>query len=238
MKLPNKIIPAKASSPRKLLLYGLPKVGKTTLLSKLKNNLIIDLESGSEYVDALKVSVSNLEELAEVCEAIKKEGYPYKYVSIDTITQLEEWCEPLAKKLYMKTPMGKNFKGESVLELPNGGGYLYLRMAVKRWLSILYTLAPHVILVGHLKDRFTDKKGQEVNSKELDLTGKIQRIVSGKADAIGYLYRKGNDLRISFMGDDEVVCGARNIHLKGEDFPIANTENKEFQAYWDKIFID
>ena len=42
--LPEQLIPAQTSSPRKLLIYSSPKVGKTTAASMLESNLIIDLE--------------------------------------------------------------------------------------------------------------------------------------------------------------------------------------------------
>ena len=177
MELPKKKVTAVRKSPKNMVIYGPPKIGKTTVLSKLDNCLIIDLEEGSDMIDALKVKVENLEELTEVGKAILKDGKPYKYIAIDTVTKLEEWCESEGKKIYMATPMGKNFDqknpGASVLSLPNGGGYLYLRMAYKKWIDRLNKLADHVILVGHLKDKLLDKKGKEVSVKDLDLTGKI-----------------------------------------------------------------
>ena len=52
--------------PKNLILYGVPKIGKTTILSHLPDCLIIDIESGSDYVDALKVKISTLSELKEL----------------------------------------------------------------------------------------------------------------------------------------------------------------------------
>ncbi len=177
MELPTSIVPAARKSPKNIVIYGPPKIGKTTILSKLDGCLIIDLEDGSDMVSALKVKANSLNELSEIGKAIMKAGKPYKYVAIDTITQLEVWAESEAKELYRQTPMGKNFdsdnKGLSVLSLPQGAGYLYLRIAYKKWLDRLNQLAPHIILVGHLKDKMIEKKGKEVSSKDLDLTGKI-----------------------------------------------------------------
>ena len=41
----------------KLILFSNPKTGKSTAVAALENNLIIDLESGLDFVDALKVNV-------------------------------------------------------------------------------------------------------------------------------------------------------------------------------------
>ena len=193
-KLPKTIVKASRKSPKNMVIYGPPKIGKTTMLSRLDNCLIIDLEDGSDMVDALKVKVNNLGMLATIGKEIIQENKPYKYVAIDTISKLEEWCEVEGKRIYMKTPMGKNFEqknpGASVLSLPNGAGYLYLRIAFKQWIDRLNLLADHVILVGHLKDKMLEKKGKEVAVKDLDLTGKIKQITCANADAIGYIYRE------------------------------------------------
>ena len=230
--LPKQKVKATRKSPKNMVIYGPPKIGKTTALSQLDDCLIIDLEDGSDMVDALKVQVNDLSELTEVGKAIMKDGKPYKYIAIDTITKLEEWCEEDAKRIYMATPMGKNFEqknpGASVLSLPNGAGYLYLRIAYKKWIDRLNKLADHVILVGHLKDKMLEKKGKEVAAKDLDLTGKIKSITCANADAIGYIYREYDETMVSFNSLDDVTAGSRCDHLKGQTMPLE----------WSNIFID
>tara|TARA_R100001510_G_C7580378_1_gene153587 strand:+ start:50 stop:751 length:702 start_codon:yes stop_codon:yes gene_type:complete len=231
-KLPKKKIKASRKSPKNMIIYGAPKIGKTTALSQLDDCLIIDLEQGSDMLDALKIQANSLAELGQIGKEIYQEGKPYKYVAIDTITKLEEWCEEEGKQIYLKTPMGKNFEtknpGMSILSLPNGAGYLYLRMAYKKWIDKLNTLADHVILVGHLKDKMLEKKGKEVAVKDLDLTGKIKQITCANADAVGYIYRDDEQTMISFDSLGDVTAGSRCDHLKGKTMPME----------WSKIFID
>lgn len=50
------ILREKTPTAAKLLLFGQSGVGKTTLASKLKNSLIIDLEGGANYIDTPRVS--------------------------------------------------------------------------------------------------------------------------------------------------------------------------------------
>ena len=230
--LPKTKVKAYRKSPKNMVIYGPPKIGKTTMLSLLDNCLIIDLEDGSDMVDALKVKVNNLSMLSAIGKEIIKENKPYKYVAIDTVSKLEEWCETEGKRIYMQTPMGKNFEqknpGASVLSLPNGAGYLYLRIAFKQWIDRLNTLADHIILVGHLKDKMLEKKGKEVSVKDLDLTGKIKQITCANADAIGYIYRENDITMISFNSLEDTVAGSRCAHLKGQTMPLE----------WNKIFID
>lgn len=130
----------------------------------------------------------------------------------------------------MATPMGSTYTGTNVLTLPNGAGYLYLRLAFEKWLNYIETLADNIIYVAHLKDKLiSNKKGEEVSAKDIDLIGKGKSILCSKADAIGYMYRnKEGGLSISFISDDQVVCGSRCEHLKGQDFAFD----------WKKIYLD
>ena len=141
IQLPTTPIISTAQSPRTLIIYGAPKVGKTTLLSILPNNLIIDAEQGSDYVSALKLKIDNLNELAGIEDAIKAAKKPYKYVSFDTIDKLEEFCEKEATTRYKASLVGKNFTGSTVLDLPKGAGFLWLRNVFYEYFQRIRQLA-------------------------------------------------------------------------------------------------
>jgi hypothetical protein len=235
--LPTKKVKAERVNPKRLIIYSKPKTGKTTAFAGLENNLIIDLENGSDYVDALKIKVNSLKELQEAGKAIRDAGCPYKYVTIDTVTALEDIIMPLAVKIYKATSMGKNFDGDNVLSLANGGGYLYLRQSFFQVLDFIDTLAPHIILSGHIKDKVVDDKGELVMSANIDLTGKIKSLICAQADAIGYMHRKGDKTVINFKTNEEVTCGARPEHLRNEEIVVSEMINGKLKTYWDKIYI-
>ena len=89
MELPTKVIKSTTVNPSLLTVFGQSKVGKTTMLSKLNNCLIIDTEKGTKYVDALKVQVNNSAELKNMVKALKgDEGTVYDYLALDTIDNL------------------------------------------------------------------------------------------------------------------------------------------------------
>lgn len=167
--LPTKIVKASNKSPKNLILIAKPKVGKTTLLSELKNCLILDLEEGSDYVDALKIKAANIREIKAIGDKIKEANYPYDIIAVDTITALEDMCIPYAEDLYAKSPGGKNWFSEgkgkygTILNLPNGSGYAWLREAFTKVIDYIKTWAPKIILVGHIKDILLDKNGSEIN---------------------------------------------------------------------------
>jgi len=236
--LPTRKVKAERVNPKRLIIYSKPKTGKTTAFAGLEDNLILDLENGADYVEALKVKINSLQELLDAGKAIKAAGNPYKYVTIDTVTALEDMVMPLAIKLYRATSMGKNYDGDNVLSLPNGAGYLYLRQAFFQVLDFIDTLAPHIILSGHIKDKQVDDKGEMVLAANIDLTGKIKSLICANADAIGYMYRKGNKTILSFKTSEEVTCGARPEHLRNEEIVVTEmNEYGELVFHWDKVFI-
>lgn len=260
MELPKKkIIRSKIIDPKQIVIYGPPKIGKTELISHLDNWLIIDTEGGSDNIDGLIVQINSFQELMDLGSSIIKEGRPYDGIIIDTVTELESWCEWDATEMYMASTQGKNFnrvkgttnkllprdKWESVLSLANGAGYLWLRLSFKKWMKKINKLADHIILIAHIKDKFlTDNVlNANVNPQELDLTGRIKNIVCKDAD-VGYIYRNPKnrlELHISFKEyDSSYSAGSRSKHLRNQDITIAinNPDGSIKEHYWDKIFIN
>jgi hypothetical protein len=235
--LPKKKVSATRTNPKRMIIYSKPKTGKTTAFAGLDDNLIIDLENGSDYVEALKVKANSLEELIAIGKQIKEQGKPYKYVTLDTVTALEDMVKPLAAKLYRETPMGKNFSGDDVIKLPNGAGYLYIRQAFFQVLDFVDTLADTVILSGHIKDKQVDDKGELVMSANIDLTGKIKSLICANADAIGYMFRKGDKVILSFKTNDEVTCGARPEHLRNQEIVISESVDGKIITHWDRVYV-
>lgn len=228
---------------RFLIIFGKPKAGKTTLASKLDNNLIIDLEGGSEFLEALAVQARSVKDLGDIANAIREEikstgKKPYKYITLDNASRLEEICLSYAATLYRQTPMGKNYQGNDVRTLPNGSGYMYLQQAVRKVIDMFRDLCDNFILIGHLKDKMINKEGEELSEMSLDLVGKLANIICGEADAVGYVYRKKNETHISFEGGDNSVREARAPHLRGKNIVIAESdENNNIKVYWDKIYL-
>ena len=242
--LPKEKNKPKVNNPRFLILFGRPKSGKTTLLSKLDNCLIVDLEGGSEFLEALSIQARTIEDLGNISRAISEEiattgKKPYKYIAIDNATRLEEMCLGYAKVLYRQTPMGKSYNGDDIRTLPNGSGYMYLRMAVRKVIDMFRNLCDNFILIGHTKEKMINKEGEELSEMALDLVGKLGDIVCGEADAVGYVYRKKNETIISFEGGDNSVREARAPHLRGKKIVIAESdENNNINVHWDKIYLD
>jgi len=245
MELPTSKRSPIVEDPKFLILFGKQKSGKTTILANLKDCLILDFEQGTHFVEALTIEVNNFDELAKVKQLLdikmKETGEkPYKRIALDTATTLEELLMPYAIKLYKETPMGKSFKGDNLRKLPNGAGYLYEREAYKKIIDTFSKYCDTLILAGHVSDKMVEKDGKEVWEMEIDLTGKLKRIIGAKADAIGYVYRQKNNTIVSFKGGEDAIAESRPRHLSGKDIVVAESEGEgedmNIKFHWDKIF--
>ena len=253
IELPTERRPIQQYNPRLLVLFGKPKSGKSTLMASLDNNLIIDLEDGYKALSVMSVVAKDAYVLFDVkkalAEAMEKNGgkYPYKFITIDNATRLEEIALPYAAAMYRKTTMGaswgllkdprtgltkKDEKGKNVVDpnadvrlLPQGAGYLYLRKAVRELIDMFKPFCETLILVAHVKDRQINKNGKEMSEMAVDLAGKLGDIICGEADAIGYIYRDGKNTVVSFEGGDNTIREARPIHLRGKSFIVATSDD-------------
>lgn len=241
--LPTEKVKAKINNPRFLIIYGRPKAGKTSCVAALDNNLIIDLEGGSEFLDCLSIQARSVSDLADIANAIRSKmkeinGYPYKYITLDNATRLEEICLSYAATLYKQQPQGKSWQGTDVRLLPQGAGYQYIRLAVRKVIDMFKELTENLILIGHTKDKLINKNGQDITEMSLDLVGKLGDIICGEADAVGFMYRKGNQTVVNFNSGDDTTKGARAPHLREQRIVLAESDdNNNLTFHWDKIYL-
>lgn len=251
IKLPTEPTISEDQNPTVLAIISKPKIGKTSLLAGLPNCLILDFEKGSKFVKAMKVNIESIDDLSNLANLINEAGFPYDYIGVDTLSSLEDLCESYAEVLYSRTPMGKYWftaknAGEKsgkeryggILSLPEGGGYYFLRLSFQKVLELIKKLAPRVILMGHIKDVFLEKDDTKVASVEIDMSGKLKKIVAKESDVIGYLHRKKNQNILSFKTTDDVICGARAEHISNQEIIVSEKINGKIYTYWDKIFLD
>lgn len=243
-----------------------PKCGKSTLMSSLDNNLIIDLEDGYRALDVMAVQARSANDIFEIKNLISQKnqengGKPfYRFITIDNASRLEEMAVFYAGVLYRRTQMGANFgykkdkignllkdaNGNKILDmkadvrqLPQGAGWLYMRNAIKEMVNMFKPLCDTLILVCHVKDKQIKKEDKETTEMAVDLAGKIGDIICGEADAIGYISRQDNKTLISFVGGGDAIRGSRPLHLREKVFQVAESDDKgNIKVDMSQIFLD
>lgn len=241
--------------PTRMLIFGQPKIGKSSLVLNLPNSLLIDLESGSKFYtgmkidikeEALKEKMNPISYYLKVAEAIKKANQDagkkvYDFIIIDPLTVLEDMATTYATSEYKKSAIGKNFTGSNIVkELANGAGYGWQRDCFEMLYKAYDGLAEKcLILLAHVKTASIQKKGESLNAKDVNLTGKLKLMVTGDMDASGYLYREksSNQNILSFLTDEQdLVTGTRIPRLSGKNVLISEMKDGQLVTYWNKIF--
>lgn len=255
ISLPTGKIKPSFSEPKRVLIFSSPKVGKTSMLAQLPNSLLVDLESGASHYEGAyfdipqqasiigKGPIFTYKEVAKAIAAKNAElGKPaYDFIIIDTLTALEELATSLATSNYKKSAQGINFKGTNVVrELAKGYGYEWLRGAFEELYTVYDGLAGKcLIFTGHTKLTSTLKDGEEIQAKDVQLTGKIKLMVNSSVDSIAHLYRDKSTQqnKLSFKNEEtDLATGSRIPHLTGKEFVISEMVDGELKTYWDQIF--
>ena len=261
--LPKERRKAENYNPKLLILFGFPKAGKSSAVASLDNNLVIDLDDGYRALEVMAIKATNIAKVFAIRNAIQEEikktgKYPYRFITIDNATRLEEMCLEYAAVLYRKSSMGTNWglkrdannqivrvnnkpvpdPKADVRTLPNGQGYLYLREALKEVIRMFQDLCETLILVCHVKDKQIQMNDVESTELVVDLAGKLGDIICGQSDAVGFIYREGNKTMLSFEGGSGHIREARPLHLRGKKFVIGESDkDNNLKMNLSQIFI-
>lgn len=214
-----KILTEATPTSPKFMVYSLPGMGKTTLASKLKNSLILDIEGGANYLNTprteqLTTLDSFYECLVELWKAPKRE---YDYIVIDTA----DWLVRLAVEKV--AGINKNHLDET-LNRSNGGygnGKQVLENEIRtKLLPTLIALNKKgygICLLAHAdKKDMLDSDGTTIEQ----ITPKIDPTTLNAfvewCDAIFYLKKDAHENRILQLASDQIALAKNRTGLTGE----------------------
>lgn len=261
MVLPTTPIKAVHKNPNILVLVAHMGIGKTSACACLPNNLLIDFESGSATMDAMRVDIKAeaalqnkhegvvfKETLQAIKEANKAKGdFVYDYITFDGITAIEHLAHIKATNEFKTSVIGKGMieKGaqirDVVSDVAGGGGYRFLFSAFKELYDSCKGLAAKgIIFIAHTKQGSMLKGGQFIAANDMNLTGKLKTELLRDCSDCGYLYRSDeNTVMISFKpGGNDVTIKSRSPHLSNQELVLStfDPKTKELTVNWNLIY--
>lgn len=166
-----------------MLLYGAPKIGKSTFCSRAEDALFVATEPGLNHLEVASVQVNTWREFLETMALLAKGGHGFKILVIDTIDKLCDFCD---------IEICDNAKVQTLGDMGFGKGYKIYQNELKRVFQKVFALDMGVILTSHAQlievdtptGRQTkwmptfEKRAREILMPMVDIIGFAQNVVS------------------------------------------------------------
>lgn len=192
-----------------LLLYGSPKVGKSTFATTASGVLVADAESGYRYFGSkgIDIPVAEIKVWEDMQEFYKEASKPeYKTIVIDPVNEVLD-------KLLRKAKTNKLYTQTSDPNALSMKGWGFVKDKMREMLKTFRDLNKSVIFVAHEKSLENDGEVKKIPRLDANLAGDLMAMM----DLIGYmsiLTQKGETKRfIAFQPSARFEAGDRTGSL-------------------------
>lgn len=224
----------RADKPPRVLIYGPPKMGKTTLASEFPASVFLQIEDG-QGTTAL-TSFGKLNTFGEVIDAMSAlyaEDHDFGTVVTDSITEMQ-------RLIFAETCARGDDKGNAKANIEDfgyGKGYIYALRLWQEYLDGLNALRNDkgmcIVAIAHSRvKRFDDPETVSYDRYEIDLHEKAVGMIEREMDAILLLKRpvvvKQDDAgfnkkrnRADTSGDARLIyCQGTNAFVAGNRYDM------------------
>ena len=199
--------PAGSLSEYTILIYGLQKIGKTTMCSHFEDAFFLMCEPGAKALSIYQRSVGSWKEFLRYLELLEAGGHKYRNLVIDTVDVLYGYCyDYCCQKHAVEHPS----------EIAYGVVWSDLRKEFTKGLLRAAKLSTPdgsvgLILISHeVEKELRRKNGESTHQITSSLPTMAREIVESMVDlAAHYCYNAEGKRELCLEGDDMVVAGCR-----------------------------
>ena len=209
------------------LVYGPPKVGKTTFANTWPGAFFIGTEPGTAAMSAMEIEVASWTDFEGVLMALETEKPAYRTVVVDTVDNLWE---------FLVDAVCIDNGWQDLGDAGYGKGYKMARRKFTTAIARLRKLPQAVVFISHERRDLVEgrnEKGKKIESEFItsQLPGSARKVLHGAVDFImrAEMDTEGNRrLRTQPHRDDktEIECGSRGIPSR----PLADLLPLTFEA--------
>lgn len=178
MTLPTeKSAPALSPARIKALLYGPPKIGKSTFASKInpEHTLFIPTEPGLGSLDVYEAPCKSWAEFRKIGAELAEDPQHFEVVVVDTVDELYRMCsDAVCTELGCKHPS----------DLDYGKGWAAVSDEFRLRVGKLAGLGLGVWFISHAEDREVKKKVGTKTVTQPSLSGQARKFLTGFVDFI------------------------------------------------------
>jgi hypothetical protein len=222
------ILKVSVSLPPRILLYGEPGIGKTSLAAEFPATVFLQIEDGTPSGIEIS-SFGKIEQFSQVMEAISalySDEHDFQTLVVDSVTELERmvWAETCGRG------DDKGNKKANIEDFGYGKGYVYAQRIWQEFIDGINALRRDrnmtIVLIAHSSiERFDDPESSSYHRYEIDLHGRSVGAIERDMDAI-FLIKKAVTVRKEGTGFNQERAIAEGgsatfIHTEGRPAFVA-----------------
>jgi hypothetical protein len=222
----NDIQKGPVTKPRKIVIYGPPKTGKSTLVGATKNALMIPTEDRVAHIACDKTPVvKHYSEAMDIFNALLEGKHTYKRIILDSL----DWFENLLHQYLCEKKGLKSLTDDHNKETAFSKGLKYV--AVEGWKSFLYNCDVmrdngfDVIIVAHSHTVTVSPPDSESYYKHvMKIDKNALAVVEEWADIIGFYTQEiivKKEQSLAKKGK-AMTTNKRILHISGENPSMIN----------------
>lgn len=196
-----------------ILAYGLPKIGKTSLVASFPKSLIFSFEPGTNGLNNIyKINVTSWKDfkLAVKQLANDKVKEKFDFVSIDTVDIAYELCEQ-----YICSTNGV----QSIGDIPYGAGWAKLKKEFSKIFRDIAIAGYGIIFISHAQEKTLKDAANKEYTRIVPACPSVgANIVNKLVDFIIYI-------GIEYDGPEDMI-GTRYMYFKGNKYVQAGSRFK------------
>jgi len=177
----------------KILVYGEPGTGKTTLALSSPNPLLIDFDNGlhrvSKQYQTDSVQVESYQNLLDILT--KEDISDYKTIVIDTLGKM---VDRIGDWLALSNPKVKQSDGQLSMK-----GWGNVKAEFQRLLKLLDNKNKSVVFVAHARE----EKDGDLTKQRPDVSGSSGKDIVKELDCMGFVSMVGNKRTIDLMPNEK-----------------------------------
>lgn len=160
-----------------MLLYGVPKVGKSTFCSRIEDHFFIATEPGISHLETRSQRVNTFEDLKRTIELLSQNRDKFKTVVIDTADKM---CDMIERAILEK------YAVKSLNDLGYGKGSALFKNTLKEMLDSLVALDCGIVFVSHCETVDFETPTGSIKKWSPSLGKDARRLIIPLVDVIGF----------------------------------------------------
>jgi len=173
----KKTVPSRDLTAKTTLLYGSPKIGKSSLASKFPGAIFLECEPGLNELEVFKIPTYSWDAFKDACKLLAEGDHEFKTIVVDTVDNAFRYCTDA-----VNAQNNVQYEGD----LAHGKGWAFVKNEWHRVLTKLASLPYGLVLISHAQDKRIETRTGEYIKTQPSLPDRARAVVLGLVDMILY----------------------------------------------------